>query len=51
MGHVDKNWMRRLEVERFFVGVVHGIGGGTGKDRHEFSLSLKSNARKLLVYV
>jgi hypothetical protein len=33
---------------RAAVVVVHGIGGGTGKDRNEFSLSLESNVKKLI---
>lgn len=48
MGHVGKNSMRECVMGRFAVIVVHGIGGGTGKDRREFSLPLKSNVKKLL---
>ncbi len=48
MGHAGENGMRRREMGRFAVIVVHGIGGGTGKERREFSSSLKSNVKKLL---
>lgn len=35
-------------MDKFAVVVVHGIGPGTGEDRHEFSAALRDNVRKMI---